>query len=43
MLALTIKAAKRWKQQYAALTAVESGAWVVDLLKLGRDPLSGGR
>jgi len=39
MIALTTKAAKRWKLKYVELEAVETGAWVVDLLKLGRGPL----
>jgi hypothetical protein len=36
MIALTTKAAKRWKLKCAALSAVEAGAWVVDLLELDR-------
>lgn len=39
MIALTAKAAKRWKMRYAALPAVDTGAWVVDLLKLDKGPL----
>lgn len=38
MIALTARAAKRWKVPHASLPAVETGAWVVDLMKLGKGP-----
>lgn len=39
MIALTARAAKRFKLIHAQLPAVEDGAWVVDLVKLFRGPL----
>jgi hypothetical protein len=39
MIALTARTAKRWKVPHASLPAVERGAWVVDLMKLGKGPL----
>jgi hypothetical protein len=39
MIALTARAAKRWKVAHTSLPAVETGAWVVDLMKLGKGPL----
>ena len=39
MIALTTRAAKRWKVPHSSLPAVETGAWVVDLMKLGKGPL----
>jgi hypothetical protein len=39
VIALTARAAKRWKVAHAALPAVETGAWIVDLMKLGQGPL----
>jgi len=38
MIAVTARAAKRWKVPHASLPAVETGAWVVDLMKLGKGP-----
>ncbi|MDD5310082.1 MAG: hypothetical protein PHU25_22420 [Deltaproteobacteria bacterium] len=39
MITLTARAAKRWKVAHASLPPVETGAWVVDLMKLGKGPL----
>ena len=39
MIVLTGKSAKRFKVPYSSLSAVASGAWVIDCLKLYRGPL----
>ena len=39
MIAVTSKAAKRFKLTYRKLPPVDTGAWVVDLIKIARGPL----
>jgi hypothetical protein len=38
MIALTARAAKRFKASHSKLPPIETGAWVVDLIKLFRGP-----